>query len=257
MITSENKNSKETSKKPSAGDTIQIENSSVCTPSMGGYPDYVYRNIKICEDGYQLEGYVTDMLGHINSQSKAYIEKGFFAKSSFSEIANRLNNVVCYISTTPWSISENKQLMQLIMHERKSINGNISNINALIFNMRTNWGKKYEFLYSGYMMRNHNKYGSFDWFYLCEMQGKNYILIFSDRAIRGTIWKCLEITDRESEVLASAELPLWLEIIFAARKTNNKIKRIHLEKLNDIKYLLPQYLRGNCITDADYYGRSL
>ena len=79
------------------------------------------------------------MLGHIDSESKIHIEKGFFAKSSFREIAAKLNTVNHYRIITPWNFLENAELQQLIVYERMTMEYDISGQNALTFDMHTKY----------------------------------------------------------------------------------------------------------------------
>ncbi len=109
------------SKQIRPGSSITVESAAICLPSMGGYPEHLYRGITVLEDGYRLTGTVADAIHNPISSREKHIEKGFFARSSLEEIARMLNMVMCYHDTTAEDIVKNTGLMELIEYDRQSI----------------------------------------------------------------------------------------------------------------------------------------
>ena len=127
-----------------------------------------------------------------------------------------------------------------------------------VFKMSTKQGEKIKFLYSGFMMYKPNRasacgYGSDDWFYLCNCQDKEYMLIFSDAAGYGTIWECFQLNEGEYAKLKNAEIDLWLETYFKKRD-RQRIVGLHLENIKDVRGILPSRSRCYEFNDDHYYG---
>ena len=72
------------------GMCITLKNATFCTPAMGGYPENVHQRLIVCENGYLVATTISDANGN-DVYSEKIIERGFFAKSSMSEIANALH----------------------------------------------------------------------------------------------------------------------------------------------------------------------
>lgn len=93
-----------------------------------------------------------------------------------------------------------------------------------IFNMVAKENQMRCFAYSGHTRYKPNKssasgYGSDEWMYLCEENGRNYILVFSDDASYGTGWMCVELLEGDSEKLINADVSLWLDIVLSRNST--------------------------------------
>jgi hypothetical protein len=86
--------------------------------------------------------------------------------------------------------------------------------------------------------------------YLCEENGKHYLLMFSDDAGYGTGWMCTELLEDDNAKLVNEDAVFWGSIAYSKERT--KIYGIRLTDVESVRHLLPTSSRCGKLTDESY-----
>lgn len=127
--------------------------------------------------------------------------------------------------------------------------------NKEVFHLLDKDGVVRKFIYSGYTRYSPNRssrsgYGSDDWMYLCEENGRNYILMFSDGAGYGTGWICTELLEEDYAKMVNEDAAFWCSIAYS--KERAQIYSIRLTDVESVRHLLPTCSRCGKLTDESY-----
>lgn len=123
--------------------------------------------------------------------------------------------------------------------------------------MHTTSGEKYSFILSGLAAFNPNRssqcgYGCDDWLFHCSLEGKDYILNFSDEASYGRCWRCVAISREDADNLAQLEATDWLRLMVKSGKQINHLHPDHAAKARVAMNITAS--RCGPINDKDFYG---
>ena len=124
-----------------------------------------------------------------------------------------------------------------------------------VFKMITRENQLHNFIYLNENRYSPNRsstcgYGSDDWMYLCEENGKHYLLMFSDDAGYGTGWMCTELLEDDNAKLVNEDAVFWGSIAYSKERT--KIYGIRLTDVESVRHLLPTSSRCGKLTDESY-----
>ena len=127
-----------------------------------------------------------------------------------------------------------------------------------IFKMKATEGQVHNFIYSGRTRYSPNcsstcGYGSDDWIYLCEENGTNYLLMFTDNAEFGTAWMCTELLEGDYERLINQDVNFWGSIAYSKERV--KTYGIRLTDVDTVRHLLPTSSRCCSKLTDDHYLR--
>lgn len=115
-----------------------------------------------------------------------------------------------------------------------------------VFKMHTREGEKHEFTYTGNMRYSPNNSsvcgnGSDDWMYLCEEDGKECLLMFSDSAEFGCSWICYVLSSEKHIDLTKENVNVW----FATMReyAQSKTYTLRLDNIDEVRSVLPKVSR--------------
>lgn len=124
-----------------------------------------------------------------------------------------------------------------------------------IFKMITATGQTHILTYSGHTRYspNHSStsgYGSDDWIYLCEEKGVHFLLMFSDVASCGAMWRCTVLLEEDYQNLVEEDVKYWVNVANSRERSN--IHGIRLSDIENVRHLLPISSRSRMLGDEDY-----
>ena len=154
------------------------------------------------------------------------------------------------------------QVLQTVFGQNFSHLKNRQDVTALfvrpVFRIITSQGQCRNLLYTGFRRFSPNESpflgrGEDVWMYLCEEEGKHYILTFFDTASGRTGWSCSSVLPEDFPLLLARPPAFWKGV--ANSKQRQKISGITLSEADGVRYLLPSFSRyRKTLTEKQFLG---